>query len=342
MLGSKSPLKGHKAPNTSVQYNMSEASSMEAALLEMNVSAKYLSVNASAQASLEKNSKRHTIYAYFIQGSYTVNCDNHGKPQNWFTKDLTWDALATYDPVYIGKKNPPLYMSALSYGRSLIFGFHTTHDVTKARAALQASWDSGANKVEGNVTMEYQNILDTAEVTVIARGGPNKDIAQLIRTDQLHTYFSDDILMEDCVPVSYTLKDLATAEIATMAETAQYNIVQRSPIAFTFDLTINEVRGKFRDLCSDWTELTMDNFDVEGAGKKDFGVDPASSSGYQVKLNIKDGGATFASFSVPVSPEMFRTKRSVSDAKKMLEGGLSKEIDYTLTMVCPTESQWHF
>ncbi|GAA2524278.1 thiol-activated cytolysin family protein [Streptomyces longisporus] len=315
-------------------YRMSEASSARSALLEMNASASYMGFKSEASGEFKKEDKSTTIYALFIQRAFTVTCDNNGLPDQWFTPALTNKRLSEYQPQYIDQGNPPLWISGVSYGRSLIFAFHSNSSTLDAKAALRMGYDGGAFSGSAELKAKLQQILDTSEVSIIARGGPNKDIMALIRDNSLKSYFSGDLKMNQCVPISYTLKSLADASIASMSETTQFTKVSRSPLAFTFQLDATSFEGRT-------IALGME-IGIRGNLKKtwtrDFGSNPFEN-GFEEQLDISGHKLTVR---VPVNPEMFRQRRTINSKSycEQPDIALSGDVSYTLTMLQPSGDDW--
>ncbi|GGX24021.1 thiol-activated cytolysin family protein [Streptomyces noursei] len=221
-------VQGGEGRSETMYYDMVEASSIQSALLEMNVSASYMGFTAEADGRIEKKHDERTIVAVFLQGAYTVSCDGKDTPRDWFTDKLTWGKVKELEELgRIGKGNPPLYISSVTYGRSLLFALNTTADTLKAKAAIKASYNGMAD-VSAEVRAEYEQILNTSSVTILSQGGNPDDISKMVKEAKLQEYFGTTPKLDQYVPMTFTLKSLLTGDIAQMGETANFTVITRT------------------------------------------------------------------------------------------------------------------
>ena len=231
--GISSMVRGQKPVAGKMKYDMTEAASLEAGLLEAGISAKYLGLSgkASVEGQLKRDEKM--IVACFLQTAYSMDLDRFAKdqPSAWFTPGFTDDKLAYLEREgMIGRQNPPLYVSSVSYGRSLIFSLTTKHDITKAKAALQVSYDKGFASVEASVKAEYEKIMSESTLSILVKGGDPDTIMKMIKAGKLNEYFATAPTLEQYTPISYTLRTLDTGDLAKLGETAEFFTTTRKPM----------------------------------------------------------------------------------------------------------------
>jgi hypothetical protein len=225
-----SMVRGQDAVAGGVYYKIEEASTVQSGLLEADISASYMGAGGDVNAKVEKKYEEKIILACFLQNVFSMSIDGFGMPSECFTSDLTNRDIKTMERLgRIGENNPPLYVSSVGYGRSLIFALTTTADTTKAKAAVKASYEGFGASVKAEVKAEYEEILNQSSLTIIAQGGDAGSITDMIRTGRLKEYFVKPPKLDQYVPISYALNSLATDELAKLGETAEYNAVSRAP-----------------------------------------------------------------------------------------------------------------
>ncbi|MFD7367387.1 thiol-activated cytolysin family protein [Nocardiopsis alba] len=214
-----------------IYYNITEASTVRSGLLEAGISASYMGAAADVDAKIEKKREEKLILACFLQNVFSMSVDvaRFDEPAEWFTGDLTARKIRRIEAAgSIGLNNPPLYMSSVGYGRSLLFVFKTTADTTKAKAAVKASYEGYGANVSAEVKAEYESILNESSLTIITQGGDAASITKMIKEGKLGEYFAAPPKLDQYVPISYALNSLATNDLAKLGETAEYSVVTRT------------------------------------------------------------------------------------------------------------------
>ncbi|WP_028648012.1 thiol-activated cytolysin family protein [Nocardiopsis sp. CNT312] len=225
-------VRGQPGAAGSIDYTIEEASSIQSGLLEAGISASYLGFKGEVSTELKKKRDEKIILACFLQNAFSVSMDvaKFDEPSEWFTRDLTKRKIQRIAKLgRIGDNNPPLYVSSVGYGRSLIFVLKTTADTTKAKAAVKASYQGFGARVSGELKAEYESILNQSSLKIIAQGGDAAAITNMIREGRLDEYFKEPPRLDQYIPISYSLHSLATNDPAKLGETAEYSVVTRVP-----------------------------------------------------------------------------------------------------------------
>lgn len=207
---------------TRAHLTSKEAYSVQQLLLDFNLSAKFM--NQSAKGSLNINTEIGTnnVAAYFVQNMFTVSVPTPKTPSSYFSNITMEEIQDQVDLGRLGKNNPPLYVSSVTYGRILLFTISSTSSKTDIQAALEYSYKVGGD-IDAKTKAKYENILNTSEINVVPYGGPWKDAVALIRSANIKDYFSDSSPpLTTAVPISYKLNTLARGAQATVAETTTY------------------------------------------------------------------------------------------------------------------------
>ncbi|MFD1148487.1 thiol-activated cytolysin family protein [Saccharothrix hoggarensis] len=222
-------LKEKQSPAGDMYFNMVESESLEAALLEMGVSASYFGMKGEVSGSTEVKSKQTNIVACFIQRVYTTTCQIKPSPGDWFAPSFTKKKLATLiRQGAIGEENPPLLVSDVTFGRWLIFQFKTTENSKNAKAAIKASYE-GLASVSAELKAEYEKTLREGQTTVYSSGGNASDVHRLIAQGKIAEYFKAEEApsLDKYAITGFALRSLATRDVARMGESARYTIVSR-------------------------------------------------------------------------------------------------------------------
>ena len=217
---------GHEA-STDVYFESREAHSTEQTSLDLGFTAEYLGGRAETSLSVDTRGEEHTFFAYFIQRAFTVSIElptaPHDMVSNAFTQTAL-DALKGRDD--IGEKNPPLYISSMTYGRVLIYKMTSTDSKQRIQAAINASYNGLTGGGSGYTEAELQKTLSTARIEISAFGGNQANIEALIRTGELRSYFTGDTKLSSMRPISFELRNLQDNTVAHITRTTEYNVKQ--------------------------------------------------------------------------------------------------------------------
>ena len=124
----------------------------------------------------------------------------------------------------LGRDNPPLFVSSVTYGRILLFTMTSTGSVSDIKGALDYAYKGLAADISADLKAKYQKILSSSQINIVPYGGPWQDAAALIRSANLKNYFPKTApSLSTAVPISYKLNDLADGSTATVAETTSYD-----------------------------------------------------------------------------------------------------------------------
>ena len=210
------------APPARFTFSSKEAYSTQQLLLDFNLSAKYMNQSAKGSLNIESTSETRTVAAYFVQNMFTVSVPAHRTPSSYFSDITMSKILDQQDQKRLGKSNPPLYVSSVTYGRVLLFTMRSTSSKEDIKAALDYAYKGGA-ELDVNTKAKYKKILNTAEISVVPYGGPWADPVAVIKNANINAYFSDTSPpLTTAVPISYKLNTLARGAQATVAETSKY------------------------------------------------------------------------------------------------------------------------
>jgi thiol-activated cytolysin len=206
-------------------YQVTSAFSSEQASLDLGVSAKWASGDASSQLAVKAESQTSTVMAYYKQVFYTVTIDTPARPSAFFAKDV---GLADLQRV-VSAEHPPAYVRSVDYGRILMLKMTTSS--SQASADLQAAFSQAAESASGrgSIDAKYQNILKNSQFQVLALGGGAKAAASFSGNDdglatmreyvQAGAAFGRD---NPGAPIAYNVAFMKDNQLATMGFTTDY------------------------------------------------------------------------------------------------------------------------
>ena len=138
--------------------------------LEAAIGVNYRGVGKKVSADLSFNSStyQNTFVLKFIQRYYTLDVDSPGKsPSDLFTNLPNPNSFGSTSPVYV---------SSVQYGRMVLYTVESNSSITDVKAAFDASVGS----TDGEIDIEYQNIINSSNIKALIIGGSGSGAVQAI------------------------------------------------------------------------------------------------------------------------------------------------------------------
>lgn len=208
------------ASNTSYQYQT--AYSSEQAALDMGLNVAWASGDFAGRLSVDTESEVHTTMAIFKQAFYTVSVDTPSSPAAMISPTAPTDqALAA-----LTAENAPAYVASVVYGRILMVRMETSRDFTAAEAEAALNYAAVGVRVEGEISGEYEEILERSELEVITVGGNAAVQSRLIDPTTLPEVIQGENAIYSAsnpgVPIAYTVRNLHDNSLAKLGYTTEY------------------------------------------------------------------------------------------------------------------------
>lgn len=283
------------------QFKSVESYSGTQATMQLGLSGRYLGAKASADLKYQQSAQKYTYTAYFIQRLYTMVVDQPESPAAFFSDNTTAQDLRSFG---IDSENLPLYISSVSYGRILMYSFTSSESRRKIEAALEFSYDSPVGGVDGYASAELQQTLKNAEIEVLAIGGPNTGVKQLIQDGDLASYFEAELELNQVEPISFNLRNLGDNSLAKVSNTTDYDVETCTSIKAALPQPTHwwQAEGNADDAGN---HNTFENNLEYGAGKygQAFAMNGEDSyiAGYKPQATTFDTTAAFT-FSMWINP----------------------------------------
>lgn len=144
-----------------------EAYSLEQAMYQLGIDAKYLGNSASADLSLETSVEKKSVFIKFFQIYHTVSITRPNKAAAFFGSSVAKEDLQTIT----GPENPLGYIEEVAYGRVLVGNFTYTGTQIKSSADLRIKVQKGFGSGSVNFSAEERKELQNTTFRVAILGG---------------------------------------------------------------------------------------------------------------------------------------------------------------------------
>lgn len=230
-------------------YTQVEASRSEQAALDLGFSVKYMGSSLAGDMQSKSSTKENVFMVVFEQSAYTVSVVVPATPSGFFTPDFTAADLKTQESLgNISDKNPPLYVSSVTYGRMLMYTVTSKASKSDIQGALNASYKQPGLKVDAKLKAKYQKIMNESSIKILFFGGENAPSVAMIKSGEINDYFSKTPSLDAFVPMSYVLRNLKDNSIAKVSETTKYSTQECTPLppkSWTTKITIDGILMRY-------------------------------------------------------------------------------------------------
>jgi hypothetical protein len=206
----------------------------------VGISADWIGGEARASLKSRKYSENNNFIVRFTQNYYTASYETPETPEAIFDSEVSYNdaQLYMYSAVPALKRvnNPPVYISSVSYGRTMIFIFSSKTDKETMEATLEASFNGAL--MGGSITLRDQEskLFQSFDTKVLVLGGGGNAMAALLTGDKLRSI--NEFIQQGAsfsekspgVPISYTARYLKDFDVAKINFTTRYEVNTSTPI----------------------------------------------------------------------------------------------------------------
>lgn len=108
----------------------------------------------------------------FIQKYFTIDLDSPGQvPSDLFTDLPSIESLGSTSPVYV---------SAVTYGRMVLYTVESDYSITEVETAFNAAIEAGEKGGDFNLDVDSKNVLEESNIKALIIGGNGASAAQTI------------------------------------------------------------------------------------------------------------------------------------------------------------------
>ncbi len=293
---------GLQAPSAST-FEMRTYNSEKEFALQAGLSGKYLGFSGSASGSINRNSSETTVAVQFYQRMFDVVVASPQTPGAFFSDDFTSARLQ--EQVNLGKIGPdnlPIYVSQVTYGRSMMFTMTSTASESEIRATLNASYKFVTGQAQLDLSAQQRKILSESKIAITAIGGNDSATAAMIQSGDWRAYFTASAPLSSAAPLSYTFKNLGDGSIAQVTEATDYTIrtcqeYSTLPGQFAFQSVQNMAAPVT-------TPFETRMADVDGDGKADLIWNHRDASSNEIAVALGTSAGTFGAPTVATHPDV--------------------------------------
>ena len=206
-------------------FEMRSYNSEKEFALQAGLSGKYLGFSARATGSTSRNSSETTVAVQFYQRMYDVVVAAPPTPAQWFSDKFTPEKLqAQVNAGFMGTDNPPIYISQVTYGRSMMFTLTSTASESEIRATLNASYKFVTGQAGLDLGTQQREILQRSRIAITSIGGNDSATIAMIQSGDWRAYFTSSAPLSTAAPLSYVFKNVSDGSIAKVTEATSYSI----------------------------------------------------------------------------------------------------------------------
>lgn len=248
---------------STISFEMRTMHSEEAAGLSLGASGRYLGFSAATNYNSNIAESKTTVVAEFYEKMFTITVGAPSTPSGFFTDDLTGELIQIKYRNQMGPNNPPLYISDVVYGRTLMYSMTSTASESDIKSTIRAAFSNIAADVKVDYSDRQKAIVEEAEIKVVAIGGNSQNVLSLIESNNLSAYFQEAAPLTSAAPLSYTFSTL-DGRIASVSETTEYTVRECEPMG-TGRLSFLEPQTASAPIGGAFTSAAGD-FDGDGYG----------------------------------------------------------------------------
>lgn len=200
--------------------------------------------------------KKKAMVISFKQIFYTVSIDAPKSPSDLFGDNVSWDELTLKG---INNDNPPVYVSNVSYGRTIFVKLETTSTSSDVEVAFKAL----INEQDAKNNSKYKKIFEESTFTAVVIGGGAQEHNKVISKDfdeirNIIINNSEYSSSNPGLPVSYTSVFLKDNSVASINSNSEY--IQTTSSEYTSgNIILKHTGGYVAQFNISWDEISYDD-----------------------------------------------------------------------------------
>ncbi len=268
-----------------IEYDTTSAQSMDQLKVKFGADFAKISVPLKIDFDAIHNGEKQASIVNFKQIYYTASVDAPENPGDVFDAHVTAKDLQKRG---INSKTPLVYVSSVSYGRSMYIKLETTSKSDK----VQAAFDAAIKGVKIAPNSDYDHILKNTSVVAVILGGNSGDATEVVRGDintlkELIQKGSKFDSSNPGVAVSYGTSFLKDNQVAVINNTADY-IATKVTEYSNGKLILNHKGAYVARFFVDWDEVSYDSNGREVLTHHTWADNGRGrTSGFSTEINLK-------------------------------------------------------
>jgi len=208
----------------SVSYNYAETKDVSRFMLKAKASARYGIGSGSLSTGINKSASYHTIIVNLVQKLFDIEVQEPPSQDDWFKPEFYAGELQDKTQKgEISDVNPPVYLSKITYGRTLTYTMTSTATGSQLNAMVKASVKTLAASGSLQLNAKQQSIQDNLSISMVSIGGNQATALIAAQTGDWATYFEEDLKLTTAAPISVEFKNIYDNSPAGTTEAGTYN-----------------------------------------------------------------------------------------------------------------------
>lgn len=198
------------------------------------------SFSASGRLNISSDDDKTRMVLRLVQKFYTVVYEPPRFAEDVFAADVTREELERW----MGPGNPPVFVSAVNYGRMLFATLESDLSEDELRASFNAAYD-GIVEASTEGSLDYSRSLRSTKINIVSYGASGSGGltagAAVVQTQNFEGIYdflrsSGDFSVDNPgVPISYHLRSLADQRPVRLAATTEFEKKTCEPVIFGCD-----------------------------------------------------------------------------------------------------------
>ncbi|MGX7070972.1 thiol-activated cytolysin family protein [Gemella bergeri] len=238
-----------------MQYDETTAYSMSQLKAKFGADFEKIGVPLNIDFSAVHSGEKQVQVVNFKQVYFNASVDAPNNPADFLGKNTTTQDLINRG---VNAKTPPVYVSNVSYGRSMYVKFETTSKSTEVKAAINAL----IKGVDIKANSEYSNILKNTSITAVILGGNANGASKVVtgNIDDFKKLIQEGSMYNKNNPgvaISYTTNFLKDNQPATIQNNTDYIETKVTSYKNGY-LTLNHSGAYVARYYVTWNEVSYD------------------------------------------------------------------------------------
>ena len=250
-----------------ISYSETVVHSLEEGFLKLGASFSWMSNSIGGSFSTSTSNLASSYMVRFVQSYYTVTCEPPSSPASFISWRENYKDFRIYADAL---KNPPTYISSVTYGRELWLLIQSNSDSTAVITTLNAAFGIGFASGKTDLSQDQKNILNQSTIQIYAIGGGGPAAVKVITGDKasgIKAYLLAGANYSKNSPgaiISYTARYLKDNDVARVSSSTDYKIMT-SVSHPSFPVTAMQVEWRTTGDNKDWnTQAVVDVNDATG------------------------------------------------------------------------------
>ncbi|MBT8494212.1 MAG: thiol-activated cytolysin family protein, partial [Deltaproteobacteria bacterium] len=163
------------ATPANIYAEIEEVHSADQLAIALGVKAEWFIGSVAASFNFSDTQRRSRYVVKFTQAYFTADIDPPELPSDLLGRGVDLDDVTQH----WWQGNAPVYVSSVTYGRSVMFMFESDYSLEEMRAALNFTFNAGVS-ISGSTSVSYREMLDQTKMTAYILGGSGEDAVKAV------------------------------------------------------------------------------------------------------------------------------------------------------------------